>query len=417
MARDQTACADGLRLAYVSDQRFLADGDGIWYTGAYMPLSELAERMPFVSTWTFVGRLGRYSGEQIGRIPESRFEHVIYDGVWDQPRGPMGYIRRTGEYFKLVRRVAAGNDVLVLKFGFVTSFLTLALVGRTPIIVGYMVGDLMAGTHIYEGWLNRQVMRLGVMLYRRNSSRLDLQVFVSAALARAYGNPRGGSIVVANENRVPSGAVRTESATKRYPGDRLRVAYVGRLSPEKGLDVLMQAFESTVRADTILTFIGDGQLSQEVDTFVTKSMITGRTVTSLGRIVWGDSLFTVLRTNDVLVLPSRTEGLALVLLEAMSNGVAVVASDVGGIPEIVIDGVNGLLVRPGDATALAAALNRLADDEGLRQRLIANGLKTAQANCLESQLAKWIVPLEKLVRERQEQRRLCRKSSGCHLDE
>jgi glycosyltransferase involved in cell wall biosynthesis len=193
------------------------------------------------------------------------------------------------------------------------------------------------------------------------------------------------------------------------------VVYLGRLSPEKGLDVLMRAFETSVRADALLTFVGDGQLSQQVAAFAAKSASTGRTVTILGRIAWGDPLFAAMRANDVLVLPSLTEGLGLVLLEAMSNGVAVVAADVGGIPDIVIDGVNGLLVRPGDAMALAAALNRLADDEGLRQMLIVNGLKTARQNCLESQLAEWIVPLERLIRRRHEEGRLLDKASRCHL--
>jgi glycosyltransferase involved in cell wall biosynthesis len=195
------------------------------------------------------------------------------------------------------------------------------------------------------------------------------------------------------------------------------VVYVGRLSPEKDLDVLMQAFETSVCADTVLTFIGDGRLSQEVEAFAARSASTGRTVTALGRIAWGDPLFAAMRANDVLVLPSLTEGLGLVLLEAMSNGVAVVASKVGGIPEIVIDGVNGLLVRPGDAAALAEALNRLADNEGLRQRLIANGVKTAQADCLESQLPKWIGPLERLVQKSYEQGCLCRNTPRCDSDE
>ena len=84
-------------------------------------------------------------------------------------------------------------------------------------------------------------------------------------------------------------------------------------------------------------------------------------------------------TSDVLVLPSildargDTEGLGVVLLEAMSYGVPVVASDIGGITDIVEHNKSGLLVPPGDAAALARALEQLARDPSLAQRLGAAG--------------------------------------------
>jgi glycosyltransferase involved in cell wall biosynthesis len=88
---------------------------------------------------------------------------------------------------------------------------------------------------------------------------------------------------------------------------------------------------------------------------------------------------------DVLVLPSvldsrnDTEGLGVVLLEAMSYGVPVIASRIGGIPDIVGDGATGLLVPPGDAGALAAALERLAVDPSLRARLGSAGREHVRA--------------------------------------
>jgi colanic acid/amylovoran biosynthesis glycosyltransferase len=91
-----------------------------------------------------------------------------------------------------------------------------------------------------------------------------------------------------------------------------------------------------------------------------------------------------LRRADVLVTPSvptrqgRREGIPVVLMEAMSSGIPVVASAISGIPELVEDGVSGLLAPPGDADALAAALRRLADDPELRGRLGAQGRRTVQ---------------------------------------
>ena len=97
-----------------------------------------------------------------------------------------------------------------------------------------------------------------------------------------------------------------------------------------------------------------------------------------------DQVAAELAAADVLVAPSvptkqgRREGIPVVLMEAMSSGLPVVASRISGIPELVQDDVNGLLAPPGDAPALAAALRRLADDPELRARLGAAGRRTVQ---------------------------------------
>jgi glycosyltransferase involved in cell wall biosynthesis len=93
----------------------------------------------------------------------------------------------------------------------------------------------------------------------------------------------------------------------------------------------------------------------------------------------------VLRGGAVLALPSATEGLGLVIVEAMSQGLPVVGTRVGGIPELVRDGVNGLLVDVHRPDQLAAAFLRLQDDPALRARLAAAALQTARENTLERQ--------------------------------
>jgi glycosyltransferase involved in cell wall biosynthesis len=85
----------------------------------------------------------------------------------------------------------------------------------------------------------------------------------------------------------------------------------------------------------------------------------------------------VLASLDVLVLPSAYEEMGSVLTEAMAAGLPVVASDVGGIPEVVRHGETGLLVPPGDVAALAAALDRLVADPGLREHLAAGARRRA----------------------------------------
>jgi glycosyltransferase involved in cell wall biosynthesis len=80
-----------------------------------------------------------------------------------------------------------------------------------------------------------------------------------------------------------------------------------------------------------------------------------------------------LAASDVFVLSSRSEGMPVSVLEAMAAGVAVIASAVGGVPELVTDGETGLLVPAGDRAALSAALRRLLTDDGLRRTMGAAG--------------------------------------------
>ena len=79
---------------------------------------------------------------------------------------------------------------------------------------------------------------------------------------------------------------------------------------------------------------------------------------------------------DILVLPSLTEGTPMAVLEAMSIGVPIVASAVGGLPDFIETGVNGLLVNPGDVSALAGSMVTLKSDTALRERIAAEALKT-----------------------------------------
>ena len=93
-----------------------------------------------------------------------------------------------------------------------------------------------------------------------------------------------------------------------------------------------------------------------------------------------DDPYPTLAAFDVAVLPSRAEGLPMVVLESMALGVPTVATSVAGTPELVLDGESGLLVPPGDAPALAAALARLLGDGELRHRLGVAGARRVEAH-------------------------------------
>ncbi len=168
------------------------------------------------------------------------------------------------------------------------------------------------------------------------------------------------------------------SASQRGGSKGFRVLFVGRLVERKGVAELIEALRRLPPAlGARLDVIGDGPERARLEALVRESGLGDRVVLR-GRVPAAE-LRAAYGAADVLALPSvldsrsDTEGLGVVLLEAMSYGVPVIGSRIGGIPDIVIDGETGLLVPPGDPAALATALQRLAQDEDLRARLGAAG--------------------------------------------
>jgi len=145
--------------------------------------------------------------------------------------------------------------------------------------------------------------------------------------------------------------------------------YVGRLSPEKGLRHLLEAVRILHQqvSDIELTLVGDGPERAALEGQARALGLAG-TVHFMGARSH-DDVPELMRQADIFVLPSLEEGFGIVLIEAMASGLPVVASDTGGIPEIVGDGENGLLVPPGDAKRLAERLLFLCHDLELRRNL------------------------------------------------
>lgn len=152
-----------------------------------------------------------------------------------------------------------------------------------------------------------------------------------------------------------------------------RVVFIGGLVKQKGVDVLLHAFKKVAaeHGDAELLVVGDGGERRSLERLGRKLGVRARFLGAVKDVAG------VLAGSAVLVLPSREEGFGLVILEAMRSGVAVVATRVGGIPEIVRDGENGLLVEKEDPEALAEAIVKVLGDEALRSRLISGGFETA----------------------------------------
>ena len=226
-----------------------------------------------------------------------------------------------------------------------------------------------------------------------------------AAKVRRAGVPEGRISVIRNSARLaafadPDPALRSR-LLGHFAGDsgvsRVVVA-AGRLSPEKGFDVLAAAaarFLAAAPAVGVVLF-GDGPERPRLERMARDLGIAGRFVMpgftrDLDRLVpWA----------DVLALSSFTEGLPNVLLEASAAGVPVVATAVGGTPEVVADRETGYLVPAGDPAALSERVLQLLGDPGLRRRMGDAGRERMRSRfSFEAQAAAYVELLGKLARK------------------
>lgn len=166
--------------------------------------------------------------------------------------------------------------------------------------------------------------------------------------AEAIGIPTSRlKVVVSGLTDVPQPA--SEVAEALWPGDRIRVLFVGRLDHEKGVDVLLAAMK----------LIGDKAYAIVVGAAVVSGYESAlEQLDNVKYVGWleREKIRPLYATADVLVVPSRYEAFGLSAVEAMRAGLPVIASRVGGLPEVVIDAVTGRMVDPGRPDQLAAAI-------------------------------------------------------------
>jgi glycosyltransferase involved in cell wall biosynthesis len=227
---------------------------------------------------------------------------------------------------------------------------------------------------VSRGWTWQSLkVRAYESLDRWHLRFMDHVVCVSdgqAAKVRRAGVPDHKITVIRNSARLAAFAdadpVYRTRLHSYFPGDnavsRVVVA-AGRLSPEKGFGVLVEAAARVPGAGAVL--FGDGPERARLEGRVRELGLANRFILP----GFTRELDALLPWADVLVLPSFTEGLPNVVLEAAAAGVPAVATAVGGTPEAIRDGETGYLVPPGDPAALADRLSRLLSDEALRRRM------------------------------------------------
>ncbi len=185
---------------------------------------------------------------------------------------------------------------------------------------------------------------------------------------------------------VPNGVEIRER--RDFEGEKL--VYMGRLTREKGVEYLISAMR-LVR-DVDLLIVGGGPDRRRLE-----EMTAGLRVKFIG-MVSPEKVYDYLEQAKILILPSLYEGLPNVILEAMSVGVPVIATRVGGIPDVVKDGQTGLLVEPGSVDELTRGIKKLIEDDNLRKKLANNSFEEVKKYTWDHVVEKFENLIERIVK-------------------
>lgn len=267
---------------------------------------------------------------------------------------------------RVARLLQASDTEAVLVQGGPETALVLAgraLARSRAAVVCEVHGDWRAPARLYGSPARRLVAPLGDALSRLALRRADAVRTVTPYTTRLV---RAAGVEPAAEFPAYMDLATFEQHPPAPLPVRPTAVYVGSLERTKGVDVLLAAWEEVVRRvpGARLHVVGRGTLGAAVAAARSRGL----------DLAWDEELdapgvAAAMDAATCLVLPSLSEGMGRVAVEAFCRGRAVVGSDVGGIPDVVTDGVDGLLVAPGDVRALADALARVLGEDGLAARL------------------------------------------------
>lgn len=271
-------------------------------------------------------------------------------------------------WFRLILKLVSFRPGIVyLASSYDWSFLrNVALMGTAKLfgarVVCHFHGRREGGLFDLPSFVLESILHISSFTY-------DRIIFLSEGLKRSLSPSMGvqKSIVINNfvdpENFTPSEAVASEV---------LRIIFIGRLSDDKGIFELIDAVALLCGHGTLFAVDALGIAETEADEKKVREYALQRGVSHQlifhGPVI-GTEKARLLSSASLLVLPSKLEIFPIVILEAFAIGLPVVATRVGAVPEVVADGINGILVNAGDAHDLARGIQRLANDRKLREAM------------------------------------------------
>jgi glycosyltransferase involved in cell wall biosynthesis len=272
----------------------------------------------------------------------------------------------------------------LLHAGLVRGLLPQARVVATFHNLGFDAYPVRSHWRRFRRWLQSWVAR----------KHVDAVIAVSGAVARHYvKHLRLDTVKVLPNPVLITGVDELPSRDQVQSLRCCRLIVAGRLVPEKGHAHLLRALQELRERGVFpkLLIVGDGPLRERIESMVSDAGLHDQV--DLVPAVPHEELLRLVRNADIMVVPSTHEGWPLTPAEAMALGRPVIASDVGGISEMIEHEVSGLLVRPGDPSALAAAILRLAGDDRLRRDLGAAGQDRIKSCCLPSAIAERLLAI------------------------
>jgi glycosyltransferase involved in cell wall biosynthesis len=323
-----------------------------------------------------------------------------YSVSWVARRRPAG-LRHAG-VVNAVRRRAASADLV-----YATSMIRRAALGaavaRRPLVVKLVADEayersrrhgLFGGTleefQRFDGGVRVRLLRVSRNRALGRAARVLCPSAYLRDIAIGWGlDPRRITVLPNPAPALPELPPR-EHARVALGLDAPLLAFAGRLTAQKDLGVALEALAEV--PDARLAILGDGPERKRLEQRVGELGLNGRVrFLGSGR---RDDVLRLFRAADAAVLSSHWENLPYAVVEALAVGTPVVATAVGGVPEVVRDGENGLLVPPRDPRALSRALGRLVADASLRSRLAAAAAPSVAALAEERLLER----IEELLR-------------------
>lgn len=327
----------------------------------------------------------------------------------DQPRGRtiIGRIARNYRIYRQLRELLGVFDPDVIQIQTLAGVLPLLMLvaarrSRAVSYVKYASDPVDDFINRKRGVRNRTI-RPGPLLRFRGMGHELLARLVLRNAGHVWTTTSAMADFVARRWRVPAEKVVLDpnlfdlehfkgAGEARASGmhDPVRLLVLGRLQAVKGVDVAISAMK-VLGKGFVLRVVGEGApgYEEELAELATKLGVEDRI--QMAGPCDAAGLPAQYEWADMLVLPSRNESFGNVLVEAMASGVPIVASDVGGIPSVVQSGIHAILVPPEDPSGLARAIEELARNNGLRERLVANGRLRSEDFSAEAGIDRWIL--------------------------
>lgn len=373
-----------MRIFCVSDNEFYKGPAGGVYTTAAFPLEYIGQRLPYLTRFCFWVKLLKTDQVEgmfrLDNILEPSRTQVSFVGPFGQMPGPCNFGLGVLKSFPRLYSNVRNSDVIWIRVPAVYSSLAWIFRGTDQLKITQQSGDAVESVgKIYPKL--RFLGRFLAYLDHRFAGQADIATFVSENLRAKYGAQATQTLVFHN-SRIARDMLWERQAKQLH--NPMRLLFVGRVSEEKGLRYAIEALAQLSNVE--LRVVGEGRVVAKYKQLSCDLGVSER-IMWVGRLRWGDPLFSIMRESDALVLPSLTEGLPQVVVEAICNSLPVIATNVGGIPEIIKNGCNGILVPPNSSPELVAAINKIRSGN-LWARMCHNAFESAKIHTVENQLGR-----------------------------